>query len=111
MLPGGIGLRELVGRVASQAKSSAVSVAAFQLAPGADTGSSYNRIAQEVFLVTAGSGQVRIGDTTQRVTAGATAFIPPGTVHSIAADPGVALDFYAIESPAYTPDDYVVAPR
>ena len=107
-LPGGVELRELVGRVAARAPDSTVSVAAFTLAPGADTGSSYNRVATEVLLVTAGSGWLRLADDTpQQVAAGSTVFIPAGVVHSIAADTAGVLEFLAIESPAFSPDDYV----
>lgn len=110
-LPGGIELRELVGRVAAKAPDSTVSVAAFTLAPGADTGSSYNRLATEVFLLTAGTGWLRLGnDAPQRVAAGATVLIPAGVVHSIAADAASALEFYAIESPAFAPADDVAVP-
>ena len=109
-LPGGIELRELVGRVAKAAPSAAVSVAAFTLAPGATTGASYNRVATEVLQVSRGSGWLRLGGgAPQRVVAGSSIVIPAGVVHEIAADAAGSLEFLAIESPAFTPDDYVIA--
>ena len=104
-LPGGITLRELVGRAAGDARSSALSVAAFTLPPGTGTGRSRNRVSQEVFLVTLGSGQVSLGAMTQPVSAGSVVFIPEGLAHSITADAASTLEFHAIESPAWSPDD------
>ena len=105
----GVTLRELVGRLAQGAKTSAVSVAKFTLAPGMSTGRSFNRRAQEIFLVTEGSGLVRLGEKVVSVTRDSTVFIPAEVVHSIEADAKSNLGFFAISAPAFTPDDYVTA--
>jgi predicted cupin superfamily sugar epimerase/quercetin dioxygenase-like cupin family protein len=107
----GVELRELVGRVAREARSSTLSVAEFVLSPGRSTASSYNRKGEEVLLVTAGTGTVRINGVAAAVHAGSTVFVPPEVRHDIAADADQTLVFYAITAPAFTPDDYVsVAP-
>jgi mannose-6-phosphate isomerase-like protein (cupin superfamily) len=103
----GVTLQELVGRVARDAKTSSLSIAAFVLSPGRSTGSSFNHRSQEVFLVTAGSGLVHLGDQVVPVGQGSTMFIPAEVVHSIEANAGSTLSFYAISAPAYSPDDYV----
>lgn len=108
---GGVSLQELVGRVARDARSASVSIARFTLAPGSSSGTSFNQRAEEVFLVTQGSGQVHLGDRVVPVVRDSTVFIPARLVHSIVADAAVALTFYAISAPAFSPDDYVlVAP-
>lgn len=102
----GVTLQELVGRVAPLAKTSMVSVAKFTLSPGRSSGTSFNHRSQEVFLVIDGTGEVHLGDQVTPVHAGSTVFIPAGEPHSIEAEPHGALAFYAVSSPAYTPDDY-----
>ena len=84
-----------------------VSVARFTLSPGRSTGSSFNQQSQEVFLVIDGAGEVHLGEKVTAVKPGATVFIPAGEVHSIEADPDSTLTFYAVSSPAYSPEDYV----
>jgi predicted cupin superfamily sugar epimerase/mannose-6-phosphate isomerase-like protein (cupin superfamily) len=105
----GVDLRELVGRVARDARSATLSVAEFSLAPGRATAMSYNRKAEEVLLVTGGSGSVRMNGVTSAVRAGSTVFVPPLAPHSVEADADQTLVFYAISAPAFTPDDYVIA--
>jgi predicted cupin superfamily sugar epimerase/mannose-6-phosphate isomerase-like protein (cupin superfamily) len=104
----GVSLQELVGRVAPLAKTAMLSVAKFTLLPGRSSGTSYNRYAQEVFLVTDGTGAVHLRDTVTSVSAESTVFIPAGEVHSIEADPDSSLTFYAISAPAFSPEDYVM---
>ncbi len=103
----GVSLRELVGRVAPLAKSSTLSVAQFTLSPGHSSGPSFNRRAQEVFLVIGGTGEVHLAGEATAVNPGSTAFIPAGEVHSIEADPDSTLTFYAVSAPAFSPEDYV----
>jgi predicted cupin superfamily sugar epimerase/mannose-6-phosphate isomerase-like protein (cupin superfamily) len=103
----GVTLQELVGRVARDAKSSALSIAKFNLAPGASSGMSFNHRAVEVFLVTQGSGQVRLGSQVTDVGPDSTVFIPAEVPHSIEAGPGSMLEFYAVSAPAFAPEDYV----
>jgi hypothetical protein len=103
----GVELKELVGRVARDAQSANLSVAAFTLAPGHGTGASFNRQAEEVFLITAGSGHVRLGEQVLPVTRDSSVFIPARVIHAIEADTEGPLSFVAISAPAFTPEDYV----
>jgi hypothetical protein len=104
----GVSLKELVGRVAREARTPAVSVAKFTLAPGASSGMSFNHRSIEVFLVTQGAGQVRLGDEVTAVSADSTVFIPAEVKHSIEASAGSLLEFYAVSAPAFAPEDYVL---
>jgi predicted cupin superfamily sugar epimerase len=104
----GVTLQELVGRLARDAKSSSLSVAKFTLAPGRSSGTSFNRRAKEVFLITDGIGRVHLGDRVAEVSRDSIIFIPAEVAHSIEADDGTLLSFYAICAPAFAPDDYVL---
>ena len=104
----GVRLQELVGLQAKAAHSSKLSVAQFTLAPGSSSGTSYNRLSQEVFLVTNGSGHVHLDANNIPVAAGSTVFIPAQKRHSIEADPSSTLIFFAISAPAFTAEDYVL---
>ena len=96
-----------MGRFAHDGKTSAISVALFTLAPGRGSGASFNHRSQEVFLVTAGTGQVRLADKVMAVGRDSAVFIPAEVVHSIEADVNSTLSFYAISAPAFAPEDHV----
>jgi predicted cupin superfamily sugar epimerase/mannose-6-phosphate isomerase-like protein (cupin superfamily) len=104
----GIGLQELVGRVAPDAESMQLSIAQFTLAPGRATATSFNRGSQEVFLIANGAGLVHLDATVTPVGPSSVVFIPAGERHSIEADTRSSLIFFAISAPAFTPEDYVV---
>jgi len=105
----GMTLLELVGLQAPLAPTPRLSVAQFSLAPGHSSGASYNHHSEEVFVVTDGSGQVKLDGHTVAVAAGSTVYIPALQVHSIEAGAGSTLTFLAISAPAFTPEDYVPA--
>ena len=103
----GVDLRELVGKVAKNARTDRVSIAQFTLAPGRSSGSSYNHVSQEVFLITGGNGKVHLDTRVESVRPGSTVFIPAQEPHSIVADANSTLTFLAISAPSFTPEDYV----
>ncbi len=103
----GVNLQELVGKVAKNARTDRVSIAQFTLSPGHTSGSSYNHVAEEVFLVTGGTGKVHLDTRVESVGPGSTVFIPAQEPHSIEADANTTLTFLAISAPAFTPEDYV----
>ena len=103
----GLDLAEVVGRVAA-AHSERCSVAYFSLAAGVRTATSLNKEAEEYFLVTDGTGTVRVGAGEMTVTPGSLVVIPPRAEHSLQAGSSGSLRFYAISAPAFSPEDYVV---
>jgi predicted cupin superfamily sugar epimerase/mannose-6-phosphate isomerase-like protein (cupin superfamily) len=104
----GLGLQELVGRVAPDAQSSKLSVAKFTLAAGQTSATSFNHQSQEVFLVANGTGRVHWDEKVVPIGPSSVVFIPAGQRHSIEADVNGALTFFAISAPAFTLEDYVV---
>jgi uncharacterized protein len=103
----GLDLAEVVGRVAA-AHSERCSIAYFSLAASARTSTSLNKQAEEYFLITEGTGTVRVGTQELTVTPGSLVVIPPRAEHSLQAGSAGSLHFYAISAPAFSPEDYVV---
>lgn len=105
----GVELRELIGLV-GHAKTTHASVAFFTLGPGKTTGLSYMKTGEEYFLVTKGRGMAVVGEQTSAVEAGSIVFLAPEVKHSLTAAADSALEFYAVSTPAFSPDDYVAVP-
>jgi predicted cupin superfamily sugar epimerase/mannose-6-phosphate isomerase-like protein (cupin superfamily) len=106
----GVELRELTGRVA-RAKTNDYSIARFTLAPGRGTGTSYNKVGEEVFLILSGRGTVVVGTEASAVIAGSVVVLKPQVRHSLTAAADSTLEFDAITVPAFSPDDYVLLPE
>jgi predicted cupin superfamily sugar epimerase len=105
----GVELRELTGRLA-RSKTSDYSIARFTLAPGHGTGTSYNKVGEEVFLIISGQGTVVVGTDASPVGAGMVVVLKPLVKHSLTAASDSTLVFDAITVPAFSPDDYVRVP-
>ena len=105
----GVELRELIGQT-GHAKTVRTSIASFTLAPGKTTGLSYMKSGEEYFLVTKGRGTVVVGAVSTPVEAGSIVFLAPEVRHSITAAADAPLEFYAVSTPAFSPDDYVPVP-
>lgn len=62
-------------------------------------------LTEELYHVTAGTGLMTLGDLTQKVGAGDTVLIPPGTPHCIEATGTEPLRILCCCSPPYSHDD------
>ena len=105
----GVELRELTGRLA-RSRTNDYSIARFTLAPGHGTGTSYNKVGEEVFLIISGRGTVVVGTDSSPVSAGMVVVLKPLVRHSLTAAADSTLVFDAITVPAFSPDDYVLLP-
>jgi uncharacterized protein len=103
----GLALAEVVGRVAA-AHSERCSIAAFILEAGKRSATSFNKEAEEYFIVTEGTGTVRVGAAETTVIPGSVVIVPPRAEHSLQAGSAGSLRFYAVSAPAFAPEDYVV---
>jgi mannose-6-phosphate isomerase-like protein (cupin superfamily) len=74
-------IREWAGPVSAPAVNQ--SLAEASVPPGGATTEHYHRTIEELYLITAGSGRLRIGDEEREVRAGDCAVIPPGARHKI----------------------------
>ncbi len=102
----GVELRELIG-LDGHAKTTHTSIAFFTLGPGKTTGLSYMKTGEEYFLVTKGRGTVVVGEQSSPVEPGTAVFLAAGIRHSLTAAADSTLEFYAVSTPAFSPDDYV----
>jgi len=75
---------------------------------GGSTLAHFHRESEEIYLVTSGSGRMRLGDEERPISAGDCVVIPPGTVHRLWADPGAALVVVCSCVPPYSHEDTVL---
>jgi mannose-6-phosphate isomerase-like protein (cupin superfamily) len=74
-------IREWAGRVSLPASN--LSLAQATIAVGAATTEHLHRVSEELYLVTQGSGRLRLDGEERMLQAGDCALIPPGTRHKI----------------------------
>ena len=84
-----------------------MSVAFFRLQPGAASALSYNHEGEEIFIITRGHGGVLRGDARVPVGPGSVVDLAPSVHRSVRADSQEVLEFYAVTSPAWSPEDDV----
>lgn len=78
------------------------------VAPGQSTTAHYHRSSEELYLVTAGSGRLRIGDEKREIGPGDCALIPPGEIHELANTGDADLVVVCASSPPYSHEDTVL---
>ncbi|MCW2966814.1 MAG: Cupin 2 conserved barrel domain protein [Solirubrobacteraceae bacterium] len=99
-------IREWAGPVSAPAANQ--SLAEATIPPGGATTAHYHRITEELYLVTAGSGRLRIGDEERDVAVGDCAVIPPGAEHKIFNTGDQDLRIVCACAPAYSHEDTVL---
>lgn len=96
-------IREWAGPGYSPARNQ--SLAEATVAPGEATTAHYHGRSEELYLVTAGQGRLRVGDEERDVKAGDCAVILPGTVHKLWNTGDEDLVVVCACAPAYSHDD------
>ena len=99
-------IREWAGPVSAPAVNQ--SLAEASVPPGGATTEHYHRTTEELYLITAGTGRLRIGDEERSVTVGDCAVIPPGARHKIWNTGEDVLRIVCACSPAYSDADTVL---
>jgi mannose-6-phosphate isomerase-like protein (cupin superfamily) len=91
----------------SNSAASAMSCAEATLVPGALFREHYHLLAEEMYYILQGTGEVFIQGETKRVKAGDVVLIPPGHRHRILNPASAAknLVFLAVSTPPYSVDD------
>jgi mannose-6-phosphate isomerase-like protein (cupin superfamily) len=84
------------------------SLAEATVPPGGATAAHYHRESEELYLVTAGRGRLRIGERERDVEAGDCALIPPGETHRIENTGAGELVVVCACSPPYSHEDTVL---
>ncbi len=90
------------------AEAAGQSLAEATLPPGSATVPHLHRLSEEIYLLTAGDGLLRVGDEERRVTAGDCVVIPPGEVHRLRNTGAEDLIFVCACSPPYSHEDTVL---
>jgi mannose-6-phosphate isomerase-like protein (cupin superfamily) len=99
-------IREWAGPVSAPARNQ--SLAEASVAPGRATAEHYHRLTEELYLVTAGSGRLRIDGDEREVAVGDCVVIPPGAIHKIWNTGNETLRIICACSPAYADADTVL---
>jgi len=87
------------------------SLAEARLAPGASTQEHYHPRAEEIYYITAGSGQIRIDGETRDVKTGDAIAIPPGRNHKLWNTGAGTLHLLCCCAPAYEDSDTVITEK
>jgi mannose-6-phosphate isomerase-like protein (cupin superfamily) len=90
------------------AEAVGLSLAEATVAPGGATIEHLHRRSEELYLVTAGSGALRVGGEERPVATGDCVAIPPGTPHRLRNDGVVDLVVVCACSPPYSHEDTVL---
>lgn len=99
-------IRELAGPGWSPAV--AQSLAEATLDPGARTTAHLHRRTEELYLITNGTGAMRVGSDTRDVGPGDCIVIPPGEEHQLVNTGGAPLRLLCCCSPPYSDEDTVL---
>lgn len=81
------------------------SLAEATVGPGESTELHYHRLSEELYLVTAGRGVLRVGEEEREIEAGDCALIPPGQPHNLRNTGAGDLVVVCACSPAYSHED------
>ncbi len=99
-------IRELLAHRNSSIRQQ--SLAEARLQPGATTAPHYHRQTEEIYYITHGRGEMRLGSERRTVVPGDAIAIPPGQVHSIVNTGLEVLRFLCCCAPAYEHADTVL---
>ena len=99
-------IREWAGPVSAPAVNQ--SLAEASVPPGGATAEHYHRRTEELYLITAGTGRLRIGEEERDVAPGDCAVIPPGARHKIFNTGDDVLRIVCACAPAYSDEDTVI---
>jgi mannose-6-phosphate isomerase-like protein (cupin superfamily) len=99
-------IREWAGPVSAPAVNQ--SLAEATIPPGGATTEHYHRLTEELYLVTAGSGRLRIDGEERDVAVGDCAVIPPGARHKLFNTGSEDLRIVCACAPAYSHEDTVL---
>ena len=102
----GSSIRELAGVPSGNARNQ--SLAEATVPAGGETAEHFHRVSEELYLFTAGSGRMRLGDEELAVRAGDCVPIAPGLRHKLWAAAGAPLVLLCCCAPAYSHEDTVL---
>lgn len=102
----GSSIRELAGVPSGNSRNQ--SLAEATVPPGGETAEHYHRRSEEIYLFTAGTGRMRLGDEERDVRAGDTVVIEPGVRHKLWNPGEEPLVLLCCCAPPYSHEDTVL---
>jgi mannose-6-phosphate isomerase-like protein (cupin superfamily) len=99
-------IREIAGPPSGTAANQ--SIAEATVAPGEETLEHLHRVAEEIYVFTAGAGRMRLGAEETDVRRGDTVAIPPGTRHKLWNTGPEPLIVLCCSAPPYSHEDTVL---
>ena len=96
-------IRELAGTPTGNSVNQ--SLAEATVPAGGETEAHYHGVTEEIYLFTAGSGRMKLGDEETEVSAGDMVVIPPGTPHKLWNAGSEPLKLLCCCAPAYSHED------
>lgn len=84
------------------------SLAEASLPPGAATQAHYHAVTEELYLITAGAGRLRVGEEERDVVVGDCITIPPGVEHKLVNTGDEVLRLLCCCAPPYSHDDTII---
>jgi mannose-6-phosphate isomerase-like protein (cupin superfamily) len=102
-------IREVAGPAWTAARNQ--SLAEARVPPGGETVEHLHRSSEELYLFTAGSGRMRLGEEEAEVGAGDCVVIPPGTPHKLWSTGAGPLRLLCCCAPPYSDADTVLLER
>jgi mannose-6-phosphate isomerase-like protein (cupin superfamily) len=96
-------IREWAGRVSAPATNQSLAEATIQI--GGATTEHYHRLAEELYLVTAGQGRLVVDGEERTIAEGDCALIPPGSRHKLFNVGSAPLRIVCACAPAYSDED------
>ncbi len=99
-------IREVAGAVSLPAANQ--SLAEATVPAGGATTEHYHRVAEELYLITAGTGRMRLDGEERDVRAGDCIVIPPGAPHQIVNSGDAPLRLLCCCAPPYSHEDTVL---
>ena len=103
--PTGEIIYELVGKTVQENYSNDHSLARIIIPPGKSSHTHYHKISEETYFILSGKGDLKINDETFTIQEGQTCHIKPGDVHRIENKGETDLEFLAVCTPAWVPED------
>jgi len=98
---------ELVGNAQNDGHQLNHSLARIIIPPGKSSSAHYHKISEETYYILQGEGQMQVNEKDFKLHPGNACYLAPGDIHRIANEGDVDLEFLAVCTPAWVPEDSV----
>lgn len=96
---------ELIGNAECDGTTPNHSLARIIIPPGKSSSIHYHKISEETYYILQGEAQIRVNEKDFKLHTGNACYLAPGDIHRIENKGDVDLEFLALCTPAWVPDD------